>query len=1002
MTITNITTVSDNGVERVTNNQDCDNATIDGETVILDGVDSRLRATTSSGLLITNSQIKCDSDVTGGFNDESVITYGERGHSNFLGFRYSSLLFAPLSSRKNILVSELTNTTVIEGNQTRQTYCYTQSQAVLQNVIFDGIAVWEVYAPPSIASNITVRNASYGYLNWQAGRLDFLRFAVENIAIAHAWLGGWGQNNTGYHWNNDASFDRTKIRLQTNNVEYFEGYTASWNFRDRDTAALVNDVLVIYRDDFSGSDSEVGRYVSNTEGRLVGTLSTQKRVSVPSQELGALFILTGKSNTALSTYSSPGGGASYDFEDVTPKIEIRSYAHERPSGFSPDDNFTISAEIGVLASDYTVSDYADFILIIDSNITVTASVASAYTELDNAEKFYNRAKAEWRLNDGFPYLSRDGEILNLGSFDLVGLNSGDVYNFAGNTITAKTDTFNSDIQGSGSVSLHAIGEGKTIIDAAEVTLSNYPTVFTVDNTIVNVEGTIDVSGWTFRNGSSLRLTQDATVTTGGNTGLTIDANGFTLTRDDNVQVTFAGMPTTARVGTLVSGDAFVVIEELDSSFNPLATPVYVDLNTDISTGSGSASLKPTTNYRYKGDCKKGFDRANQDEWVTFTTTGNETIAISCPQMLDSLGTPLYGNGDPVNLALMSFDALTMEVRFINTSGSPITFTFNDVFDHLDDSLSTPDSIKAGFRKFTFDSDSKKIISPAPANLFLNDAIGNNARCYLDFVAIEAGESTPRSMIKEPFSTVYGLEMAHDIITATGGDVNIVEVAGTSVSSVDDFKYGGLNEAELHAGLNSYDSPTNAGLNTVEANIITAVSGAGITPQEVRDAMSLAPTGTVATDSIDDKLNGLETQVFSLNDLDSAAIESAVNAALSTYDTVTQSDLDSVSTALTNLLNVIDNKVDIVDGIVDGIDLAGAKQVLLQSVESAINEVDLELNDLASSQAVTDVYNKLCDVWQLMGLDPSNPLTITKTSASAGNVTQEIVGDCKTTNTVTRL
>lgn len=45
--------------------------------------------------------------------------------------------------------------------------------------------------------------------------------------------------------------------------------------------------------------------------------------------------------------------------------------------------------------------------------------------------------------------------------------------------------------------------------------------------------------------------------------------------------------------------------------------------------------------------------------------------------------------------------------------------------------------------------------------------------------------------------------------------------------------------------------------------------------------------------------------------------------------------------------------------------------------------------------------RLSDAWQLLGLDPANPLVVTKTSQVAGDVDQTIGGDGENTSTVTR-
>lgn len=59
--------------------------------------------------------------------------------------------------------------------------------------------------------------------------------------------------------------------------------------------------------------------------------------------------------------------------------------------------------------------------------------------------------------------------------------------------------------------------------------------------------------------------------------------------------------------------------------------------------------------------------------------------------------------------------------------------------------------------------------------------------------------------------------------------------------------------------------------------------------------------------------------------------------------------------------------------------------------------------LIQPDATFDVIDatRLLEIWQLLGLDISNPLTVTKTSQAAGAISQTIGGDGENTSTVTR-
>ena len=457
MAITGITTTANNGVARVTDNQDCNGATIDGETIVLDGITSRLRATSASGLLVENSQIKCDSDVTYSNDNDAPITYGIRSNTiNKIRITKNSLLlFGELATRKNIFVSEVSDSSIIESGNTGQLFVYTQTDAILNNCLFRGINVWEVYRSPSIASGITVDGANFGYLNWEAGRLDFLGFAVANIGTSHAWLGsGNSGNNFVYHWNNDTSFDNTRINFEHVNGQYWEGYTWSPQFKDRDSGSNVEDVLVIYDSDISGTRAELGRFLTNVDGKMVGTYDSQNQSTGASQVRDTLFLLTAKSDISGSSHSS-GGGNTYDIDVITPYVEVRSYLHEVPTGYLNTDSLSISSSRGILGADYSVNTYENFNLVPDASITeLDKAVVEAYTELETPQKFYDRAKSEWRDNDNYALVTRSGETIDAGSFNVViDATAVSVFAFAGSTITVKATVFTGNLTTTGTVTL---------------------------------------------------------------------------------------------------------------------------------------------------------------------------------------------------------------------------------------------------------------------------------------------------------------------------------------------------------------------------------------------------------------------------------------------------------------------------------------------------------------------------------------------------------------------
>ena len=196
----------------------------------------------------------------------------------------------------------------------------------------------------------------------------------------------------------------------------------------------------------------------------------------------------------------------------------------------------------VTAQDAVAIDDGNILMLIDSDITETnEATVLAYSlttwnsaQMYDAIKVYEATRSERHLV-GDSLVDRTGIVNDLGSLDLV-FDNGASSNVGvlGSVLTVKGTTYDGSLTTTGSVTLDSISESQTIKDASTVTLTNYPTVFTADATVVNVDSSLDVTDWTFINSASLRLTADATITTGGNTGLVIDANGFTLTRIDTL------------------------------------------------------------------------------------------------------------------------------------------------------------------------------------------------------------------------------------------------------------------------------------------------------------------------------------------------------------------------------------------------------------------------------------------------------------------------------------
>ena len=608
MAITGITTTTVNGVAELTTLQTPTGlATITGEQVLITG-SGRLRASGTGEIIITDSNIFINN--VGAMGDPSTAVLSYNGDDNnradvnsFIRFRNTKIIYYT-TNRKDVFISELTDSEFIQSpNGSSASFMYTQSGAILDNCLIKDIGTWEVFGPPTVASGIVVDGSDYGYLNWEAGRLDFLGFSVSNIGIAHAWLGaGNGGNNSVYHWNNDSSFNNTLVRHQNANNKYFDGLTISWKFIDRDSGLAIEDVLVILKDDFSGSMAELGRYTTNVDGKLTGAYNSQTQTAGANQVRETIFIFKNRSNTSGNTYSSPGGGESYSLVAINSQVEVRSYLYQAPVGFLDGDNLVVTSPIGALNADYTVKDFQNFNLVLDANISETDEViVLGYTELENAFKLYDRAKKEWFDNDGFPLLGRSGSQIDAGSYNVtIDATATAAFDITGNLITIKASTFTGDITTTGTI-----------------TLSNGASVL---GTYTDANGTNIILPWSVSNVEATatiqlyNVTKDVEVVNkvaGGTLGTQVSESGtYTTTQieaGDNIRLRItcqaganAFLPYEAFSVASASGIAFIADQQADTVYNAngidgsavtTLTADYPNVQIDISDGDGVADSR---------------------------------------------------------------------------------------------------------------------------------------------------------------------------------------------------------------------------------------------------------------------------------------------------------------------------------------------------------------------------------------------------------------------------
>ena len=372
-----------NGTESTVNGF-CEN-----EVIVLNSANDILKCTGIGNII--NSTIRVTDGIASGNDGIAFLNYDGRAAPGELNLSGSLVLIEAQGGRANMQVNDLISTKVTEAG-TRQTFLYTKAGADISDVVIDGINTWEIVGAPNIASGITIKNCNYGYLNWEAGRLDFLRFKVENIQISHSWIGTGASNNDCWHWDNDISFDETLLRIDSATANCYFGTTQTLKVTDVNGA--INNAVVTLYDDFGspGNLSTVTSWTTNTEGHCHGVYDSQNRVNGPSLERSTIFTLQRHTDQNGSDYSS-GGGRSYSLTDVDTRITIRHYNYIESTEFSIGNTMIADSTRGYIAEDYSPSVYYSVILSADPYITQQfSSVVDGYTEVNTLDDLYDVVK----------------------------------------------------------------------------------------------------------------------------------------------------------------------------------------------------------------------------------------------------------------------------------------------------------------------------------------------------------------------------------------------------------------------------------------------------------------------------------------------------------------------------------------------------------------------------------------------------------------------------------
>ena len=417
------TVITAGGIRRVTSTQPTStDATVSKEALNLEAALSRVRVRTNGTVILEDSIIYVDADVSGQGDNNAFMTYGDRSNTtNRLILRRLMLLIDVLVSRKNMHISEATDCRFIESGTGKNCFIYTGPNADLENWVYDGFNVWEIYRAPRKALNISSLNCRYGFLIWEAGRVDLFGQGVANPQTSHAWLGnGNSGNNSLIMWNPDPSFNQELIRFQNQNGRYRRGCSISWRFKNSSDDSNAEGVRVIYRNNFAAGTTihERGRFTTNEDGLLVGTYNSRIHSVGTSQVRPTLFVFDTFSNLDGNEFIS-GGGISYSLDTAMVNIEIRAFLYRQPEGFSVSDTITLTSQIGELDADRNVARYEEFELELDDRLTVTnPTTITAYTVLENASKLFDYWKLHWTLNDNVLVIDKLDDFIDLGSANL--------------------------------------------------------------------------------------------------------------------------------------------------------------------------------------------------------------------------------------------------------------------------------------------------------------------------------------------------------------------------------------------------------------------------------------------------------------------------------------------------------------------------------------------------------------------------------------------------------
>jgi len=793
------------------------------------------------------------------YNGLNGTRAGVSSHINFIDCSITFLSDVTVA----VFLSEMQNTQIFSEG-TASVRLYTQESVDVDDTHIDDISC-ELLGDPSASGGLRIENCGSGPTNFDSGRMDLPYIKEVNVPTSlNLGTGNSGNNEWGI-WN-PVLFDNQTVNMSSANSAFFDGWTAGWRFKNRDSGDNVEDVTLILSSDRSGSMTELGRYSTDSDGELVGTYDSKAFTTGSSIARPVIYLPKNEADQSGSTYGS--GAFKYDLVTVLHAIQVRAFGFQASVGFSLGDTYAPTGPVGSINSDYTVDQLVNFILnnLLDLTESNPVTVA-AYTDLGPANKFYDRAHYEWFANDGYPVITRVGDQMVLDDIVLTLDATGSVYVAASLTaITAKAATCEFGIT-------------------------------TTTGKLILLNGVL-LSGETFAGDIEIDNTSDGDIYTGitaskiihtgtGTQALTLDASAVTeleVTGGATLTVTLtngSSVPTlTQTSGTItIINDMTVTISGLT-----IGDTIRVEDNAEVQQEFATAT---GTTYQFtiarsdEGETwKYAVDRAGYSPDVgTFLVAEGTSLSINVTllQYIRGAGGVMYTSSS-CPLCIVSFDLITPQATIDIADG---VANLQGVFDSFEDALLTADGMAWHSQQGSicqFDD------LPGVGKILF---MGPNIRVRRDDVG-------------DVNSAVDGYLLSQDGTPVDGTNGGVVYVAGSTNSE--------LAQAVWEYVTRTLTSSAGATAAEVWAYATRTITGGVVdTNNDMRGTDS---ANTVVPDNVGIAANGVA--IGNLNDLSIADID----ARLAAYGTPTLTEMTAAFTQIkgagwttTDTLEAIRNAVD---------------------------------------------------------------------------------------------